>query len=105
MPESQYPCGFQPCLPPQFTHSNPRRPNFLYIQESDQKLLTQYILSLQRLRAAVYPLLIDEPAAWEVAGRPKPARFVDIDAVTQEAADLRSQVLHQMRHALPSLEY
>ena len=29
MPESQYTCGFQPCLPPQFTHSIPRRPDIL----------------------------------------------------------------------------
>ena len=27
MPESQYPFGFQLCLPHQFTHSIPRRPN------------------------------------------------------------------------------
>ena len=31
--------------------------NLLYIRKADQELFTQYILSLQRLKAAVYPLL------------------------------------------------
>ena len=75
--------------------------NFLYVREADQELLTQYVLSLQRFRAAVCPLINNEPAAWESTARPTPARLVDINVVTQEAVDLRNRVLQQIRRALP----
>jgi hypothetical protein len=75
--------------------------NFLYVRETDQELLTQYVLSLQRFRAAVCPLINNEPAAWESAAQPTPVRFVDINAVTQEAVALRNRVLQQIRRALP----
>jgi hypothetical protein len=76
--------------------------NFLYVREADQVLLTQYVRSLRRLRAAVCRLTHDEPVNLESIARPTPARFVDINAVTQEAVDLRNRVLQQMRRALPS---
>ena len=75
--------------------------NFLYIREADEELLTQYVLSLQRFRVAVCPLTDNEPAAWEGTERPTPARFVDINGVTQEAVDLRNRALQQIRRALP----
>jgi hypothetical protein len=76
--------------------------NSLYVREADQALLTQYVQSLQRLRAAVCRLIPDEPATLEGIARPAPARFVDINAFTQEAVDLRNRVLQQMRRMLPS---
>jgi hypothetical protein len=76
--------------------------NLLYVREADQALLTQYVQSLQRLRAAACPLINNEPAAWGSIAWPTPARFVDINTVTQEAVDLRNRVLQQMRCALPS---
>jgi hypothetical protein len=75
--------------------------NFLYVREADQELLTQYVLSLQRFRAAVCPLINNEPAAWESTGRPTPARLVEINVVAQEAVVLRNRVLQQIRRALP----
>ncbi len=75
--------------------------NCLYVREADQELLTQYVLSLQRFRGAVCPLINNEPAAWESTGRPTPARLVEINVVTQEAVALRNRVLQQIRRALP----
>jgi hypothetical protein len=75
--------------------------NCLCVREADQELLTQYVLSLQRFRAAVCPLPNNEPAAWESPARPTPTRLVDINTVTQEAVDLRNRVLQQIRRALP----
>jgi hypothetical protein len=75
--------------------------NCLYVREADQELLTQYVLSLQRFRVAVCPLLNNEPAAWETPARPTPTPLVDINTVTQEAVDLRNRVLQQIRRALP----
>jgi hypothetical protein len=76
--------------------------NSLYVREADQALLTQYVQSLQRLRAVVCRLIPDEHATLERIARPAPARFVDINAFTQEAVDLRNRVLQQMRRTLPS---
>ena len=76
--------------------------HFIYVRGADQVLLSQYIFSLHRLRAAVCPLLTDEAAAWESSGRTGPRPFVDINTITQEAVDLRNHVLQQMRHALSS---
>jgi hypothetical protein len=64
--------------------------------------LNQYILSLHRLGATVCPSLTNEAAAWEDTEQPAPMRFVDINAVAQDAVDLRNHVLQQMRRALPS---
>jgi hypothetical protein len=75
---------------------------FLYIRETDQELLVQYVLSLQRLRDAICLLIDNDPAARESAARPTLSRFVDINAVTQETIDLRNRVLQQIRRALPS---
>jgi hypothetical protein len=75
--------------------------NFLYVREADQELLTQYVLSLQRFRAAVCPLVNNELAARESPAWPTPTRLVDINTVTQEAVDLRNRVLQQIRRALP----
>src|SRR5438132_3045770 len=76
--------------------------NFLYIREADQDLLTQYVLSLQRLRVAVCPLTSDVVAASQSTAPSTPARFVDIDAITQETVDLRNRVLQRIRRVLPS---
>ena len=76
--------------------------NFLYVREGDQALLTRYVQSLQRLRAAVRRLIQDEPVTFEGIARPPPARFVDIDAVTQQAVDLRNRVLQQVRRVVPT---
>lgn len=76
--------------------------NILYIREADQVLLTRYMLSLQRLRAVICPLVSREPTPWERNAPPTPAPFADIVAVTQEVVDLRNRVLQQMRRMLPS---
>ena len=77
--------------------------NSLYIREADQKLLSQYILSLQRLRAANHPMNeSDAVAVWEdICGR-MPSTVADIDAVIQEAVGLRNRVLLQLRRMLPA---
>jgi hypothetical protein len=75
---------------------------FLYIRESDQALLSQYVQSLQRLGAAAYPLAKNEAVAWENTARRAPDGLVDIDSITQEAVDLRNRVLQQMRRVMPS---
>jgi hypothetical protein len=77
--------------------------NFLYVRNADQVLLSQYILSLHRLRAAACPLLTNEAAAWAGTAQPRPTRLVDINTITQEAVDLRNRVLQQMRRALSSV--
>ena len=78
-----------------------RAENFLYVREADQELLTQYVLSLQRFRAAACPLLNNERPAWESTGRPTPARLVEINVVTQAAVALRNRVPQQIRRTLP----
>jgi hypothetical protein len=75
---------------------------FLYIRESDQALLGQYVQSLQRLGAAACPLANNEPAAWENTARRAPDWLVDINSITQEAVDLRNRVLQQLRRVLSS---
>jgi hypothetical protein len=75
---------------------------FLYIRESDQALLSQYVQSLQRLGAAAYPSARNEPVAWENTARRAPDGLVDIDSITQEAVDLRNRVLQQVRRVMPS---
>jgi len=77
--------------------------NILYIRQADQKLLSQYILSLQRLRAANHPMNTnDTVAVWEdICGR-MPSTVADIDAVIQEAVGLRNRVLLQLRRTLPA---
>jgi hypothetical protein len=75
---------------------------FLYIRESDQALLGQYVQSLQRLGAAAYALPKNEPVAWENAAPRAPDGLVDIDSITQEAVDLRNRVLQQVRRVLSS---
>jgi hypothetical protein len=79
--------------------------NFLYVQEADQELLTQYVLSLQRFRAAVCPLINNERPPSESTGRPTPGPLVEINVVTQEAVALRNRVLQQIRCALLRIEY
>jgi hypothetical protein len=73
----------------------------LYVRAADQELLAQYVLSLQRFRAAVCPMLNNEPAAWQSPAWPTPTRLVDINTITDEAVDLRNRVLQQIRRALP----
>jgi hypothetical protein len=77
--------------------------NVLYIREADQVLLSQYILSLQRLRAARRPMSEnDAVAVWQdICGR-MPGTVADIDGVVQEAVGLRNRVLLQLRRALPA---
>jgi len=76
--------------------------NFLYIREADQGLLTQYVLSLQRLRRAIHTTN-DEDAVvvWEGIGGPIPSVPGDVDGLTQEVVGLRNRVLLQVRHAFP----
>ncbi|MBL0141380.1 MAG: alginate lyase family protein [Betaproteobacteria bacterium] len=49
MPESQYPCRFQPCLSPQFTRSIPRRPGFLFLSETRRVFDGQPVVDASRL--------------------------------------------------------
>jgi hypothetical protein len=77
--------------------------NLIYIRQADRELLSQYILSLQRLRAASHPMNENFPiAAWEgICGRvPNPA--VPIEGDIEETVSLRNRVLLQLRLALPS---
>ena len=77
--------------------------NFLYIREADQELLSQYILSLQRLRAANHPIdENDTGAIWEDICGWMPGAVADVDGVIQEAVALRNRVLLQLRCALPA---
>jgi hypothetical protein len=76
--------------------------NFLYIREADQELLTQYILSLQRLRRAIHHTNEnDSVALWRGIGEPTPSALANIDDVNRKAVDLRNRVLMRIRHALP----
>ncbi len=75
---------------------------FLYIRESDQALLSQYVQSLQRLGVAACPLAKNEPVASESTARRAPDGLVDINSITQEAVDLRNRVLQQVRRVVPS---
>ena len=73
--------------------------NLLYIREADQVLLTQYILSLQRLRGASHPMNENDAfAVWEGTGERTPSTVAD--AAIQEAVGLRNRVLQELRDAL-----
>ena len=77
--------------------------NRLYILGSDQELLTLYILSLQRLKVAVWPLPNKASAAWESTAQLMATRFVNVNTITREVAELRNRVLQQIRHAISSV--
>jgi hypothetical protein len=73
--------------------------NFLYIREADHVLVTQYILSLQRLRRTSHPMNEnDASAVWEGTGGRTPSTVAD--SAIQEAVGLRNRVLQELRHAL-----
>jgi hypothetical protein len=73
--------------------------NFLYVREADRRVLTQYVLSLQRFRTAACELINDEPALGGTT-RLTPTLFVEINIITQEAVDLRNRALQQVRRLL-----
>jgi hypothetical protein len=76
--------------------------NVLYIREADQELLTQYILSLQRLRRATHHANENDSAAlWGGIGESTLSTPANIDGVTRKAVDLRNRVLMRIRQALP----
>jgi hypothetical protein len=79
--------------------------NSLYIREADQVLLSQYVQSLQLLRAAVCRLPKNEPSAWEGTARHTPDGFVDIKPIAQETVDLRNRVLQQCIVRCLRIEY
>jgi len=75
----------------------------LYVQPADQAVISQYILSLQRLRATSCLVKENEAAeAWEANRLPAPGSFANIDLVTAEVIELRNRVLQKMRRALPT---
>ena len=75
----------------------------LYVQPTDQAVISQYILSLQRLRATSCVVKENEAAeAWETNRLPAPGSFANIDAVTAEVIELRNRVLQKMHRALPT---
>ena len=75
----------------------------LYVQPADQAVISQYILSLQRLRATSCLVKEHKAAeAWETNGPPAPGSFASIDLVTAEVIELRNRVLQNMRRALPT---
>jgi hypothetical protein len=76
--------------------------NFLYIRQSDQELLTQYILSLQRLQRAIHHTNEnDSVALWGELDEPALSALANIDGGTRKVVDLRNRVLMRIRHALP----
>ena len=75
----------------------------LYVQPADQAVISQYILSLQRLRATSCPVKENGVAeAWETNGPRAPGSFANIDLVTAEVIELRNRVLQKIRRALPT---
>jgi hypothetical protein len=74
---------------------------FLYVRETDQVLLTQYTLSLQRLSRARHAMTENDVAnVRDSNGGPARNMFATIDDVTQEAVSLRNRVLQELRHTL-----
>jgi len=74
-----------------------------YIRQADRELLNQYILSLQRLRAASDPMNENSPVvAREGICGPMPRAAALVDGVIKETVSLRNRVLLQLRFALPS---
>ena len=77
--------------------------NLLYIRQPDRELLSQYILSLQRLRSASHPMNENFPvAAWDGICGSMANPAVPIEGDIEETVGLRNRALLQLLPAFAS---